>query len=107
DVAGVAGGLEAGEQVGVGQRAGAGAAAAGHVGDLDVAEAGAVAVDEGGDVLAHPGQVVEVGEERDVPRAHLVDELVRGGRRGDAVARVVVRVGGLDEHGDAGAGGGL
>ena len=66
DVAVVAEFAAAGDPFAEGKLAGSGSAAAGVVGDLDVAEVLGVVLDDGFDVVAVDCQVVEVGEELDV-----------------------------------------
>jgi hypothetical protein len=71
DVALVAEFAAAGDPLAEREGAGARGAAAGVVGDLDVAEVLGMVLDDGFDVVAVDGQVVEIREELDVPDAGL------------------------------------
>src|SRR5699024_6453821 len=85
-----------------------GFAAAGGVGDLDVAELGRVVAHELRDVVAVDGQVEEVGEEGDVLGSGLAGLLDEGEPVGGGLERVVVGpADGFDEHGAVDTGDGL
>ena len=92
------------------QRARAGGAPVGHVGDLDVRDVGGLAGQHARQVLTHCAQVVQVGQERHVGdvglRPHQVDHLQRPAAGNQRRARAVAGVQRLHDHRGAGRGGG-
>ena len=78
-----------------------GLVAAGHAGDLDVADVRQPAADLGGEVALHHLRVVEIELHAQVGHGHFLADRVRVGLVVEQVARHVARVDRLDQHGDA------
>ena len=98
DPAGIADCVKSPEYCGVVDNAFVRLRSAWHGGDLHMADAVEITVEEGEDIVAHPADVVDVEHEAEVRRADTIDDRSRLVDAGIEVAGHVVRVESLEEE---------